>query len=144
MELVYMGCPLSVIRGLVHSLPCSRVAQIGRKTVRTWISLCREGSMAEASAPWQGGLIVIGQVAVENQGSSVGKSSLSRRTRRVRAARKFLEKFDYQQLVERGGEEEGEHRGAAKAGGGVCPGHERTIYQTLCATVVFLPVQLGF
>ena len=38
-ELVYMGYFLSVIRGLVHSLPCSRVAQIGRKTVRTWISL---------------------------------------------------------------------------------------------------------
>ena len=32
-ELVYMGYPLSVIRGLVHSLPCCRVAQIGRKTV---------------------------------------------------------------------------------------------------------------
>ena len=39
-ELVYMGYPLSVIQGLVRSLPCSRVAQIGRKTVRTWISLC--------------------------------------------------------------------------------------------------------
>ena len=38
-ELVYMGYPLSVIRGLVHPLPCSRVAQICRKTVRTWISL---------------------------------------------------------------------------------------------------------
>ena len=38
-ELVYMGYPLSVIRGLVHSLPCSCVAQIGRKTVRTWTSL---------------------------------------------------------------------------------------------------------
>ena len=38
-ELVFLGYPLSVIRGLVHSLPCSRVAQIGRKTVRTWISL---------------------------------------------------------------------------------------------------------
>ena len=38
-ELVYMGYPLSVIRGLVHSLPCSRVAQICRQTVRTWISL---------------------------------------------------------------------------------------------------------
>ena len=32
-ELVYIGYPLSVIRGFVHSLPCSRVAQIGRKTV---------------------------------------------------------------------------------------------------------------
>ena len=32
-ELVYMGYPLSVIPGLVHSLPCSRVAQICRKTV---------------------------------------------------------------------------------------------------------------
>ena len=31
--------PLSVIRGLVHSLPCSRVVQICRKTVRTWVSL---------------------------------------------------------------------------------------------------------
>ena len=40
-ELVCMGYPLSVIRGLVHSLPCSRVTQICRKTVRTWISLCR-------------------------------------------------------------------------------------------------------
>ena len=38
-ELVYMGYLLSVIRGLVHSLPCSRVAQIGRKTVQTWIFL---------------------------------------------------------------------------------------------------------
>ena len=38
-ELVYTGYPLSVIRGLVHSLPCSRVAQICRKTVLTWISL---------------------------------------------------------------------------------------------------------
>ena len=38
-ELVFLEYPLSVIRGLVHSLPCSRVAQIGRNTVRTWISL---------------------------------------------------------------------------------------------------------
>ena len=30
-ELVYMGYPLSVIRGLVHSLLCSRVAQIVAK-----------------------------------------------------------------------------------------------------------------
>ena len=28
-ELVYVGYRLSVIRGLVRSLPCSRVAQIG-------------------------------------------------------------------------------------------------------------------
>ena len=41
-ELVYMGYPLSVIRGLVHSLPCSRVTQIGRKTVRTWLFFCKE------------------------------------------------------------------------------------------------------
>ena len=41
LKLVEMGYPLSVIWGLVHSLPCSRVAQIGRKTVRTWISLCK-------------------------------------------------------------------------------------------------------
>ena len=34
-ELVFLGYPFSVIRGLVHSLPCSRVTQIGRKTVRT-------------------------------------------------------------------------------------------------------------
>ena len=40
-ELVSLGCPLSVIRGLVHSLPCSRVVHIGRKTVRTWVSLCK-------------------------------------------------------------------------------------------------------
>ena len=40
-ELVYMGYPLSVIRGLVHSLPCSRVALIGRKTVRMWLFLCK-------------------------------------------------------------------------------------------------------
>ena len=44
-ELVFWGYPLSVIRGLVHSLPCSRVAQIGRKTVRTWL--------AKASPWWQ-------------------------------------------------------------------------------------------
>ena len=41
--LVYMGYPLSVIRGLVHSLPCSRVAQICRKTVRTWLSFHKKG-----------------------------------------------------------------------------------------------------
>ena len=41
-ELVYMGYPLSVIRGLVHSLPCSRVTQISRKTVRTWLSFGKE------------------------------------------------------------------------------------------------------
>ena len=29
------------LRGLVHSLPCSRAAQICRKTVRTWISLTK-------------------------------------------------------------------------------------------------------
>ena len=38
-ELVYMKYTLSVIRGLVHSLPCSRAAQICRKTVRTWFFL---------------------------------------------------------------------------------------------------------
>ena len=41
-ELVHMGYPLSVIRDLVHSLPCSRVTQIGRKTVRTWLFFCKE------------------------------------------------------------------------------------------------------
>ena len=41
-ELVYMGYPLFVIRTLVHSLPCSRVAQICRTTVRTWISLRKD------------------------------------------------------------------------------------------------------
>ena len=33
-EQVYMGYPVSVVRGLVRSLPCSRVAQIRRKIVR--------------------------------------------------------------------------------------------------------------
>ena len=42
-ELVCMVYPLSVIRGLVHSVPCSRVAQIGRKTVRTWLSFYKKG-----------------------------------------------------------------------------------------------------
>ena len=43
--------PLSLIRGLVQWLPCSRVAQICRKTVRTWISLRRVGwCLAEASS----------------------------------------------------------------------------------------------
>ena len=41
-ELVFLGYHLSVIRGLVHSLPCSRITQIGRKTVRTWLSFCKE------------------------------------------------------------------------------------------------------
>ena len=41
-ELVFWGYPLSIIRGRVHSLPCSRVAQICRKTVRTWLSFCKE------------------------------------------------------------------------------------------------------
>ena len=36
-ELVYMGHPLSVIWGLVRSLQCRRVVQVGR----TWISLCK-------------------------------------------------------------------------------------------------------
>ena len=38
-ELVHTGYPVSVVRGLVHSLSCSRVAQICRQTVRTWILL---------------------------------------------------------------------------------------------------------
>ena len=39
-EFVYTRYPLSVIRGLVHPPACSRVAQICRKTVPTWLSFC--------------------------------------------------------------------------------------------------------
>ena len=100
-ELVYMGCPLSVIRGLVHSLPCSRVALIGRKTVRMWLFLCKNrmvldyemGSQAEASAPsGEGGWPWRIQESAWklSRESTPGSSSPSRRMRRVRAARKFL------------------------------------------------------
>ena len=124
-NLVYVGYPLSVIRGLVRSMPCSRFTQIGRKTVRTWISLCGNRMVlhyemdpkqkplprrerAHRHRHRSGGRRESGN----RRGSSVGKStprssSRSRRRRggrmwRARAARKFLEKFDpqYQQLKE--------------------------------------------
>ena len=74
-ELVSLGCPLSVIRGLVHSLPCSRVVHIGRKNcANVGFSLqesngasLRDGSQA-ASAPSRESPPSIGRVAVESQG----------------------------------------------------------------------------
>ena len=126
-ELVYMGYPLSVIRGLVHSLPCSRVAQIGRKTVRTWISLRknrmvddkkdqrpkprnggsgarRERSGGRRDSGWRNR----GRGSTrKSSSSSSSSSSPSRRKRRgkqqkVKEAQKLLENHDpqYQQWKE--------------------------------------------
>ena len=116
-ELVYLSYPLSVIQGLVHCLPCSRVAQIGRKTVRMWISLCKNRIVPDYEKDHRQKPRHRGREAYRHPsrgsresgnrcGSSVGKSTSvsfrpSRRRRggrmrRVRPARSFLEKFDPQ------------------------------------------------
>ena len=120
-ELVYMGYPLSVLRGLDHS-PCNRVAQIGRKTVRTWISLCKNRMVpmrritGRSLGTVAGGLIVIGWVAVESQGivveAQLGRALLcppgllgedvEGECGECVRSESFLEKFDpqFQQLKE--------------------------------------------
>ena len=123
-ELVYVGYPLSVIRSLVRSLPCSRVAQIGRKTVRTWISLCKNRMVLDdekdqrqkprhggsgARRGRSGGRRDSGWRSrcrgsarkSRSSSSSSSSSSQSRRTRRgkqqrVKEAQKLLEKHDLQ------------------------------------------------
>ena len=114
-----LGYPLSVIRGLVHSLPCSRVAQICRKTVRTRTSLRknrmvddkkdqrqklrnggsgarRERSGGRRDSGWRNR----GRGSVrKSSSSSFSSSSPSRRKRRgkqekVKEAQKLLEKHD--------------------------------------------------
>ena len=119
--MVFLGYPLSVIRGLVHSLPCSRAAQICRKTVRTWISL-RKNRMVDDKKDqrqkprkWSSGARRVrsggrrdsgwrnrGRGSVRKSSSSSSSSySQSRRKRRgrqqnVNEAQKLLEKHDPQ------------------------------------------------
>ena len=122
-----MGYPLSVIRGLVHSLPCSRVTQIGRKTVRTWLSFCKERMVLDdkkdqRQKPRHGGsgnrrgrsrgardFGWYGRrgSARKSSSSSSSSSSQARRKRlgkhqKVKEAQKLLEKYDpqYQQWKE--------------------------------------------
>ena len=117
-ELVYMGYPLSVIGSLVRSLPCSRVTRCERGSlfVKNRMVLyfdmdpkqMPQSSRGTAHRRRSGGRKESGCC----RGSSVGKSTPGAtnpsrrrrggRMRRVRAARKFLEKFDlqYQQLKE--------------------------------------------
>ena len=130
-----MGYPLSVIRGLVHSLPCSRVAQIGRKTVRTWISFRKNRMVDDKKDQRQkprngsngarrerfGGRRDSGwrnrgpsSVRKSNSSSSSSSTSPSRRKRRekqqkVKEAQKVLEKYDpqYQQWKEEAKKKEG-------------------------------------
>ena len=85
-ELLYVGYPLSVIRSLVRSLPCSRVAQIGRKTVRTWISLCKNRMVLDDEKDQRqkirhggSGLGVVGLVAAEILGGGVVVVALQER-----------------------------------------------------------------
>ena len=127
-DLVHMEYPLSVIRGLVHSLLCSRVAQIGRKTVRTWLAYCKErmvlddkkgqrqkprhGGSGTRRGPSGGardsGWRIRGRGSVRKSSSSSSSSaSQSRKERRgkqqkVKEVQKLLEKCDphYQQWKE--------------------------------------------
>ena len=116
-ELVSTGYPLSVIQGLVHSLPCSSVTQICRKTVRTWFSLCgsrmvlldpeqksqprRERAHRHRSGGRRGVLEAQSGRALLGPPALLGED-VEEECGRVRAARKFSEKFDpqYQQLKE--------------------------------------------
>ena len=126
-ELVYVEYPLSVIRDLVHSLPCSRVAQICRKTVRRWLSFCKERMVLDEKKDQRqkpphgasgnrrgrsGGVRDSGWrgrrgSARKSSSSSSSSSSQSRRKRggkqqKIKDAQKLLEKHDpqYQQWKE--------------------------------------------
>ena len=104
-ELVYMGYPLSVIRGLVRSLLCSRVAKVGRKTVKTVISLCknrmvlddkkqqrqkpRHGAARRPQRFWRGS-------STSSSSSSPSRMKRRGKQRRVKEAQTLLEKHDPQ------------------------------------------------
>ena len=106
-----------------------------------------------------GGLIVIGWVAVESQGivveAQLGRALLcppgllgedvEGECGECVRSESFLEKFDpqFQQLKEEAKRKERTVE-LQERGGGVCPGHERTFYQTLDATVVFFLSTFGF
>ena len=94
-----MGYPLSVIRGLVHTLPCSRVAHVGRKRgfliARSERCLTLKRITSRNLGTVAAGLIVIGRVAVESQGivaqlggksTSVSSSPFSEETWRKNGA----------------------------------------------------------
>ena len=115
--------PLSLVS--VHSLPCSRVAQICRKTVRTWISLSksrnglddqkdqrqtprragsgvrRGRSGGRRDSGWRNRGLGCARKS-RSSSSSSSSSSQSRRKRkqqRVKEAQKLLEKHDPAELL---------------------------------------------